>query len=244
MRSLLLFTSTVLLLASPLAAQRGRGLGRLGGFRRPLGCPPGSKQVRLPGQNTLHCVMEQESSADQSASAPVSAFAPAAAEAVSAPVLEPSSRPGAPAAPRLAGYERIMRPGLEADLPRGWHLTDAWNDEVPTLYLEADTGREGKPVTMVVSKIARGQEGYLDMKSAIVREKQLQNAKDGGRFKVGGLSARATTVAQESLTVYVNAGGGSYYTLVYSAPSSLYDGYQPAFKRLLSSFQVSPENGR
>ena len=211
MRRLLLPAMAALLLAAPLEAQHGRGIGRLGGFHQRLGCPPGSKQVRLPGQSSLHCVMEQGSSTDQntqndqSAQAPFSAFAP-----VRGPISEPAATPGAAASSRPAGYEHIMRPGIEADLPRNWHLTDAWKDDVPTLYLEAETGREGKQVTMVVSRIARGQDGYLDMSSAISREKQLRSAKDGRRLTVGGLPARTTYVSRESQTVYVSAGGGTY----------------------------------
>jgi hypothetical protein len=243
-----LLAALLLLPASSLWAQRSRrmggGFGGLGGFRQNLSCPSGSKQVRLPGQVSVHCVMDQGSAPDAQAPGSFQAFAPARGSELAAPggvIGAPRSVAAAPAAEPSgrAGYAHIMRAGIAADIPKDWHLIDAWKDETPTLYLEQGAQREGKQVTMVVSKIAPGQEGYVDMPTAISREKQWQEAKDGGSIKVGGVAARLTYVPHESRTAYVPTGRGTYYTLIYSAPDTLYDGYKPAFDRLLASFQAA-----
>ena len=128
--------------------------------------------------------------------------------------------------------------GLSLSVPRGWHVTDAWTDEIPTVYVELDSRRRGKPVTMLVSRLAPGQSGYEPLADALAKEKEYQGAEEVGARKVSGLAARATLVAGESRTVYVDAGDGAYYTLSFSAPKDVYPVYEPAFLKLLSSAKL------
>jgi hypothetical protein len=178
------------------------------------------------------------------------------------PALAPSGFPdapklGAPARPALpkpAAGARVpteylrytIKGALELDYPRGWHLEDGWSDEVPTLYVEYDTGRQGRQVTLVVSRIARGQYGYEDMDNAIAREIEYQNSIEDGSGIVGGFPARFTSLATQTRTAYVRQNENAYYTMTYTAPDDLFKSFEPAFERLLSSarFARAPRSKR
>ena len=131
--------------------------------------------------------------------------------------------------------------GIGLRLPRGWHVTDAWKDEVPTVYVERGAERAGKPVTLLISKLAPGQTGYLGLDEAVAQEKEFRGAREVAARKVSGLPARQTLVAGESRTVYASASGGAYYVLSYSAPKELFKAFEPAFDKLVSSAQLSSQ---
>lgn len=159
------------------------------------------------------------------------------------PVEDPVSlrcvmdRPEAEAAPALSPwrYSTVRTADLSVDFPAGWHETDAWGDDVPTVSVEHDPRGDGRPVTLMVSKVAPGQDGYQTMAEAIRSEKEARGARETARRRVAGLPARETVVSGESRSVYVDAGDGAYYLFVYSATGSDFKTYERAFVRLLSS---------
>ncbi len=193
-------------------------------------CPQGFSPVRTPGElERYRCVMDSPKKT---------------AEPDLSPVLVDKAPPkvdkgGGPPPAVLEYLQYTMRDVLQFDYPKSWHLTDAWSDEVPTLYIEYDTGRQGKQPTLVITKYANGQEGWVDMETAIAQEKEFQNAKELAATKVGGLPARVTVVAKETRSVYVNAGKEAYYVISYTAPEDLFPSYEPAFRRLTDTFRLS-----
>jgi hypothetical protein len=143
-------------------------------------------------------------------------------------------------APAVLEYVRYTMPNImQFEYPKGWQMTDGWSDEVPTLYIEYDTGRQGKQPTIVVTKYAQGQEGWVDLDTAVSQEKEYQNAKELPSIVVGGRPARVTTVERQSRSAYVAVAREEYYLLSYSGPEDLFSVYEPAFKRLTSTFRVS-----
>lgn len=136
-------------------------------------------------------------------------------------------------------YRRYTLPGeLSFDYPKEWRLTDAWKDEVPTLFIAFDPGRGGRQVTMVVSRLEASQAGFQELEHHILKEKEWQGASDAGRGVVSGRAARFTEVKGESRSAYVPQSDERYYTLIFTAPAELYRVYEPAFSRLLKSFEL------
>lgn len=204
-------------------------LPKMGSFRSPPQCPKGTVPVATPGQIQRYRCAAKPRSVEEPELAPK-------------PARETSPRLAARGASPLessGGFQRYdVRGEFEVDYPKGWHVTDGWKDEIPTLYFELDTGRQGKQVTLVVSKIVKGQYGYLDLETAIAKEKEWQNAVEKPVEKIGGLPARLLSVSHESLSGYVRLGPDAYYTLTYSAPEDLFETFEPAYQRMLDSFRT------
>ena len=201
------------LLAAACAAQETPPAASPGPFiemRQPMlgaGCPQGTRRIETGGPLKFRCV-----------------------------TIKPKSK-SAPDPARGLGIYKPHRVGaLRLDIPRGWHVTEAWSDEVPTLYVEYETGKPGKQVTLVVSRFEPSQPGYEDMQKAIAKEKEYQGAQEGAGRRVGGLPGRHTMVIKESRAAYVDAGGGIYYVLAYSAPQRLFEAFEPTYERLMTSF--------
>ena len=117
-------------------------------------------------------------------------------------------------------------------------MVDGWTDAVPTLYFEYDTGRQGKQVTLVISRITKDQDDFEEMETAIEHEKEYQNSADGGKGTVGTFPAKFTYLTNTSRTAYVSISREQYFTISYSAPEDLFKTYMPVYKRLLQSFKV------
>lgn len=126
---------------------------------------------------------------------------------------------------------------LRFEHPENWRVTDAWKDDVPTLYVQLDLARDGKPVVMTLSRYRRSGKVYADMDSSLRREREWRGAKDGGKGSVAALPARFLEVPGESKLAYVRVADG-YFLLGYSAPEDLFPLYAPAFARLLKSLRI------
>lgn len=201
-------------------------------------CPRGSRPVETPGLGTgrrYRCVMDGPAeTADPQADPSLAPEDPAHPQAAAAP-------PGAPAAfrPPEAYLRFTVRSQFQVELPKGWHVHDGWTDEVPTFYGEFDTGRNGKQLQLVIAKQVKGQEGWVDLDTAVARDKEWQNAAESRPSRVAGFPARETYVSKASRTTYVAYDGYGYYTLSYSAPEDLFSVYEPAYRRMLESFTLS-----
>lgn len=221
-------------------------------------CPKGSHPVETPGLGTgkrYRCVMDgpgempdpdadpslpgtpQRTAARGSApSQPASGNAlPAGAGAPEQVYVPPKNLKQTP----LEYTRYTVRGQFQVDFPKGWHVQDAWEDEVPTFYCEFDTGRQGKQLQLVITKVAKGQEAWVDMATAVARDKEWQNAAEGPASKVGGFPARETYVAKSSRTTYVAYDDFGYYSLSYSGPEDLFAIYEPTYRRMLQSFKLS-----
>lgn len=223
------------------------------GFRCVMGSGDGDRAV--PGRDTRGRRRLGDGGADPAAAAApaaqpelqhIPAAAPATPETprpdaqIDEKVLTSTEGKAAPPAAKAQPAKEFVpykAKGLALAVPRGWHVTDAWKDEIPTLYVELDE-RRGKPVTMLVSRLAPGQAGYEPMDSAIAKEKEYQGARETTARKVSGFDARQTVVEGESRTVYADAGDGAYYLFSFTAPKDSYPVYEPAFQRLLSSAKL------
>jgi hypothetical protein len=185
---------------------------------QPPHCPQGFRVVETGGPLKFRCVAERAGSVDRVLASP-----------------EPAEAREAPAAAGPSDYQTFLSANLKADVPRGWARTDAWNDEVPTLFLELGERRKGKPVSMTVSRFSPEQREYEPLDAALAKEREYQGSRETRGRKVGGLQARHTVVPGENRSAYVDAGAGVYYVLTYSAPNELFKAWEPAFDRLLSS---------
>jgi len=135
-------------------------------------------------------------------------------------------------------FQRYRIPGeVSFDIPRGWHLTDAWQDEVPSVLVMLDLGRDGRPVSLSVTRHEPGAPGFIDRETQVWREKEWQGAREEGRASVGGLSAVHLSVPGHSRSALA-ADGPAYYVLAYSAPEDLFSRYEVAYSRLLATFKV------
>ena len=203
-------------------------------------CPKGSHAVDTPGlgqHRRYRCVMDGPRASAQPDA--LGALSPAGARRRRRGKA-PAPAAGVPGFKAPRAYTRYtVRGQFQLDAPTGWHISDGWDDEVPTFYIELDTGRQGKQVTLVVSKNWKGQEGYLDEDAAVAREKDWQNARERAPGRVGGFPARFTEIARGAETAYVATGEDSYYILSYTAPDDLFSTFEPAYRRLLDSFRVS-----
>lgn len=123
------------------------------------------------------------------------------------------------------------------DVPRGWNLNDAWKDAEPAVYIMADRGRDGRPVSLTVSRLRRGQPGYVDLETRIWQEEDWRSAKEIGRSREGGrLIVHLESAGESRLTLMTMPDG--YFAVSYGAPPELYPRYLPAFERLVKSFRV------
>ncbi|MBI3554416.1 MAG: hypothetical protein HY077_18115 [Elusimicrobia bacterium] len=203
-------------------------------YKMKLRCPKGFEAVATPGETSRYrCAPAKP---------------PDSADPMLAPVLGAPKTPGAKtqaAAPPSSfvapsDYLRYTVKGhMQFEYPRDWHLVNGWSDEVPTIYIEFDTGRQGRQVTMVLSRITRAQADFEDVESAIAREKEYQNSAETAKGRVGSFPARFTALADASRTAYVLVGDDDYFTLSYGAPDDLFKTFEPVYKRLLRSFKVA-----
>ena len=116
---------------------------------------------------------------------------------------------------------------------------DGWKEEVPTLSFTFDDGSPGKPVMITITKVGPTQPAFIDLDTAVGKDKEWQNAKDGGSMRVAGIQARLTVVAGESQTAYVPLAAGAYYAIVYSAPVESYGAHLGSFHRLLKTMKLT-----
>ena len=136
-------------------------------------------------------------------------------------------------------YRRYSVPAeLSFEYPRMLQPRDGWKDEVPTLSFTLDDGSPGKPVMITITKVEPSQPTFVDLESAVAKDKEWQSAKDGGSVPVAGVKARVTFVSGESKTAYVPLPADAYYAVVYSAPVESYDLYLGAFNRLLKTMKI------
>ncbi|MDD5629074.1 MAG: hypothetical protein PHU21_08415 [Elusimicrobia bacterium] len=215
------------------------------GFSARPRCPPGSRPMPTPGSlQAYRCVMSSRTAAEPDLTPDLDTRGrtrswgtqPAPARKGAAGSL-PSEHQ------RLTGrsYARYaVSSEFSFDYPKDWHLTEAWSDEPPTIYVVRETGG-GKQVTMTVTAVEPGQAGYQSVELAIIKEREWQEAQlDPKEGRVAGLPARFATVPGSSRSAYVDRGGGSYLILNYSAPGDLFEFYLPAFQRLLKSLRLKP----
>lgn len=140
---------------------------------------------------------------------------------------------------REESFRRYTLPGEASfDYPREFAPLDSWREDPPTLSFTLDDGSPGKPVTLTLTKYAPSQPSYQTLDDAVAKDKDWQNAKDGGTVLSAGVKARVTFVAGESKTAYIPLSDGSYYSLVYSAPVEAYENYLDAFNRVLKTLRV------
>ena len=122
------------------------------------------------------------------------------------------------------------------DVPRGWRVTDGWKDAEPSVYVTADRGRDGRPVSLSVSRLRRGQPGFVDLETRVWQEEDWRSAKELGRASEGGRMTVHLETAGESRLTLVTADEG-YFAIAYGAPGDLYKRYLPAFERLIKTFR-------
>lgn len=147
-----------------------------------------------------------------------------------------------PAPPLKSSYARYEVPReLVFEYPDSWNVTDAWKDEVPSIYIQPDLRRDGKPVILTVSRYRADRSPYPDMDSAIRKEIDWHGAREGGRGPVAGLPARFLEVPNQARSAYVKTATG-YFVLSFSAPEDLFRAYAPAYSRLLRSLRVVHED--
>ncbi|MFH1724123.1 MAG: hypothetical protein ABII00_05810 [Elusimicrobiota bacterium] len=121
--------------------------------------------------------------------------------------------------------------------PKDWHLTDAWRDEEPSIYILLGSQQDGRPVSLSITRHRRGDAGFLTLESRIWREQDWHGSKETGRAEIAGLPAVRLAVERESEMAFVETSDG-YYVLAYSAPAELFDRYAPAYHRLLKTFRT------
>ena len=135
-------------------------------------------------------------------------------------------------------WARYEVPGeLLFEYPEAWHVTDGWRDDVPSLYLQPDLGRDGKPVSLTITRVKPKSDSYVEMDAAIRQEVEWHGAKEGGKGSVAGLPARFLEVPLQTKLAYLRAGDG-YLVLAYSAPEDLFKAFAPAYGRLLKSLRI------
>jgi hypothetical protein len=138
-----------------------------------------------------------------------------------------------------ADFAAYRVPGeFDFEYPRVFQLQDQWKEDVPTLFLQLDENRAGKPVTITVTRYDPAQAGFEPMNALIAHDVDWLDAQDGGVVELDGRQARVTFVAQDTRSVYLPIAKDSYYAFVYSAPAAAYDESLPAFKRMLKSLRL------
>lgn len=239
--------------AKPYACEPvGRGF--LGGPR----CPKGTRPVPTPGSlQAFKCTAEPKGADPAPAARPD--FAPPP-EKAKPPARTPAPKGGAcPKGTRRVVTENPFEPvqclpeeetsaaplsfrpfkiagAVSFDVPRGWNVSDGWKDAEPTVHAMADRGRDGRPVSLTVTRLRRGQSGYVDLETRIWQEEDWHAAKEIGRSREGGRLSVHLEAPGESRLTLVTADDG-YFAIAYGAPPELYPRYLPAFERAVKSFR-------
>ena len=137
-------------------------------------------------------------------------------------------------------YRRYTIPGVMSfEYPRMLQPRDGWKEDVPTLSFTLDDGSPGKPVTLTITKADQSQPTFIDLDTAIAKDKDWQGARDGGSLLVAGIKARITFVAGESKTAYLPLSKETYYAVMYSAPTKAYEIYLSSFNHLLKTLRLT-----
>lgn len=232
------------------------------GFKARPKCPRGTHAAASnDGMQRYRCVRTQAGGAEPDISAPqgpdASAFTPGQEDP------DPLTR-GCPAGTRKVRTKNPQEPfqcaplprreeplradsyrrytvaaEMSFDYPRTLQPRDGWKEEVPALSFTLDDGSPGKPVMITITKVHPSQPTYIDLDAAVSKDKEWQNAKDGGSVPVAGVKARITFVSGESKTAYIPLTGGAYYAIAYSAPVESYDLYLGAFDRLMKTMKIT-----
>ena len=134
-------------------------------------------------------------------------------------------------------YKRYTIPSRIRFLyPRGWNLIDAWQDDVPSVYIRLEKPWGGKLPSLSISWYPRGRSKET-MQTMIQKERKWRKAKEVRGAKVSKLPTVHLSAAKESRLAFVKAKGG-YFVLSYSAPEDMFARFLPAYRKLLKSFQV------
>lgn len=230
------------------------GKGFMGGPR----CPRGSRPVPTPGAlQSFKCVSgpgpadplpEAKPSFDEKPEPKPKAQKPSARGGGACPKgtrrivtenpFEPvQCVPGDDARPRRFSYKAFRRSGaVSFEYPADWNLTDAWGDAEPAVYIMADRGRDGRPVSLSVMRHRRASQGYVDMETRVWQEEDWHQAKEVSRTRDGANVAIHLELGGEGRLSLIGVRDG-YFALAYGAPSDLYQSYLPAFERLLKTFR-------
>jgi hypothetical protein len=128
---------------------------------------------------------------------------------------------------------------MSFEYPRDFQPLDGWKEDVPTVSFTLNSKAAGKPVTITITKIERAQAAYIDLEAALAKDKDWQDAKDGGTVTIAGIASRTTFVVGESKTAYVPFSKDDYYTIVYSAPAEAYAAHIGAFEHLLKTLRLT-----
>jgi len=223
-----------------------------GGFAGGPSCPRGTRPVATPGQlRPFRCFADEKPKAAVPTAEPVfrkpepkprrdrtpktcpkgtslekteDPFEPVQCVAKTAPAKTPT---------RFRRFRKKNEASF--DYPEGWNVTDDWGDEIPTACFMLSVGRQGKPVSLTVTRQRKGSASFQDLRAMIDRDKEWHKAVESEGGPIDDLRAVHLTVEDESDTVYVDTGDG-YFVLSYAAPPELYDTFEPAYRRLLKSF--------
>ncbi|MDD5655904.1 MAG: hypothetical protein PHF00_01430 [Elusimicrobia bacterium] len=217
------------------------GVGAQGFSVRPR-CPRGFHPVTTPDRlQPYRCAKDSYPPAEPVLDPEPDADGRTRSWRVRSPAAAASGAKGPRAARGCAGlakraFGRYSIPGeIALEYPKDWHLTDAWPDVPPTLYVVFDAGRAGKQVTMTATLLEAGQPDFQELDLAVLKEREWQGAREDAAGSVAGLPARFMTVPKSSRSAYVRLRPGRYLLLVYSAPEDLYQDCLPAFTRLLQT---------
>ncbi|MFH2204084.1 MAG: hypothetical protein ABIJ96_13270 [Elusimicrobiota bacterium] len=228
------------------------------GFDSGPRCPRGTIPVPTPGAlRPFRCVRREKSAATEPLAAPD--FGPQQNKKERSGDVKPTKE-GCPKSMRLVRTENPFDPvkcvprkrepvrhgssqvfrirgQISFLYPKKWHLTNAWKDEdVPTIFLAADTGGDGRPVSITISRQRRGSPSYIDLATTIQREKEWHNAVEKDSGEIAGLPAKFLIVPNESKTAFLTIPDG-YYAIAFSAAPDQYDSYADVYDKLLESFK-------
>ncbi|MBI3300185.1 MAG: hypothetical protein HYZ75_18615 [Elusimicrobia bacterium] len=238
------------------------------GFMGGPSCPKGSRPVPTPGAMQSFKCVSGPPAGDPSPEAtpafeapPVKTRSQAAAEAgapakggvcpkgtrrvvTENPFSPVQCVPRDDGSPKRLSYKAFRRAGaLAFEYPAGWNLTDGWSDAEPAVYVMLDRGRDGRPVSLSVTRARRATSGFVDMETRIWQEEDWHSAKELGRTRnAGSLTVRLEAPGEGRLTL-VGAPDG-YFALAYGAPAELFARYLPAFERLEKTFRNLETAGR
>lgn len=218
--------------------------GKIGGG---LMCPRGTRPVPTDNpKQPFRC--EAEKPAPKAAPQPKDGLCPEGTEKrVSEDPFDPvrcvPKGEAAPRVPRPKDYRTYRIPGvLSFEYPQDWHLSDGWKDEVPTLLIQLPLPLEGRQVTLSLARHTRGAPGFVDMKTAVRREKEWRRAKELGACLPRPRRSLCLETPGESRTAFLREEGG-YMILSYSAPMDLFKRYLPVHQRLLDTLRIEkPED--
>lgn len=146
--------------------------------------------------------------------------------------------------PRRLSFKAFRRPGaLSFEYPAGWNLTDGWADAEPAIYMMPERSRDGRPVSLSVTRAHRAAAGFVDMETRIWQEEDWHAAKEISRTRDGGkLTVRLEITGEGRLTLVGTADG--YFALAYGASAEQFSRYLPAFERLEKTFRNLEEGAR